>query len=462
MSEVVLTEAFVVTMNGAREVLRDGYVWIRGNLIHSVGPMSELTAPADVSRRSMRGFAVLPGLVNTHTHISSFALRGMQDQGPQDYPGIKMYDGLRALDGTGGYLGSAVALLEQIQGGITTVVAGEAGSDDCLAGAVRASCESGARVILSRATMDSSTSVAANLIIPEDLREDVADALARLDWLRGTVTSDLVRVVPEAFSVMRVSREMMVALHGYATDHGLPLLMHAGATENERNECLERTGLRLGHYLDDLGVLGEGVLLGHGTWFDEEENALIADRGASIAHCAVANAWSGNRFSPLKEWLELGVRVGIGTDGATSNNGQDIFEAAKFAIYGQKIRLSDMSWGSPELALELLTIRGAEAVGMAETIGSLEAGKLADLICIDLQRPSMAPMTSVLSNLIYAHDRGAVRHVMVDGAFVVEDGVHRSFDAPQLIEDLNDWAEPALSASGLLSHFRGVSPFTLV
>jgi 5-methylthioadenosine/S-adenosylhomocysteine deaminase len=462
MSEVVLIDALVVTMNEARDVIASGYVWIRGRHIHAVGAMADLDAPDDVERRSVRGFAVLPGLINTHTHISSFGLRGMQDQGPQNYPGVKMYDGLRALDGEGGYLGSAVALLEQIQGGITTVVAGEAGSDDCLAGAVRASCESGARVILSRASMDSSVSVAANLVIPEDLREDTSDALARLDWLRGTVTSELVTVVPEAFSVMRVSREMMLALHGYATEHGLPLLMHAGATQNERVECLERTGLRIVHYLDDLGVLGDGVLLGHGTWFDDEESALVAERGASIAHCAVANAWSGNRFSPLKEWLEMGVRVGIGTDGATSNNGQDIFEAAKFAIYGQKIRLSDMSWGTPELALELLTIKGAEAVGMADQIGSLEADKLADLICIDLQRPSMAPLTSVLSNLVYAHDRSAVRHVMVDGQFVFEDGEHRTFDGSSLVEDLNAWAEPALAASGLLDHFRSVSPFTFV
>ena len=462
MSQVVLTDALVVTMDADRAVITDGYVWLEDERIRAVGSMTDLTAPVEVPRRSMKGFAVLPGLVNTHTHISSFGLRGMQDQGPQGYPGVKMYDGLRALDGEGGYLGSAAALLEQLQGGITTVVAGEAGSDDCLAAAVRASCESGARVIMSRASMDSSVSVAANLVIPEDLREDPADSLAKLDWLRGTVTSDLVTVVPEAFSVMRVSREMMLALHGYAVEHGLPLLMHAGATQNERNECLERTGMRIAHYLDDLEVLREGVLLGHGTWFDDAESALIADRGASVAHCPVANAWSGNRFSPLKEWLELGVRVGLGTDGATSNNSQDLFEAAKFAVFGQKIRLEDMSWGSPELALELMTIKGAEAIGMADRIGSLEAGKLGDLVCIDLQRPSLAPITSVLSNLVYAHDRGAVRHVMVNGQFVVEDGVHRAFDAPALVEGLNAWAEPALAASGLLGHFRSVSPFSFV
>lgn len=462
MTELLLVDALVVTMNAKREVVADGYVWIRGNRIHEVGRMQDLKVDDDVERRSLRGFAVLPGFVNTHTHISSYGLKGMQDQGPQGYPGVKMYDGLRALDADGGYLGAAAALLEQMHSGITTVVAGEAGSDDCLAAAVRASEESGARVILSRASMDSSTSVAANLVIPEDLREDVSDALGKLDWLRSTVTTDRVQVVPEAFSVMRVSQEMMEALNQYALEHQLPLLMHAAATVNERNECQERTGMRIAHYLDSLGALGDHVLLGHGTWLDDEESQLVADRGAAIAHCPVANAWSGNRFSPLQEWLELGVRVGLGTDGATSNNSQDIFEAAKFAIYGQKIRLGDISWGNPELALELMTIRGAEAVGMADRVGSLEAGKQADVVCIDLQRPSLAPMTSVLSNLVYAHDRGAVRHVMVDGEFVIEDGGHRSFDGPTIVRELNAWAGPALAASGLSDFFRSVSPFTFV
>lgn len=462
MSDLVLTDAMVLTMDGDRRVYASGYVWIRDGRIHRVGGMRDLPELAPGTRvRSLGGsHLVMPGLVNTHTHISSFGLRAMQDQGPQGYPGVKMYDGLRALDGPGGYLGAASALHEGNLGGITTTVAGEAGTAECLSAALEACHDSGSRVVMSRAAMDSDVSKAANLVIPEDLRETVDDALTGLDALRSQVRSDLVSVVPEAFSVMRTTADMMVALRDYAEEHGLHLLMHAGATENERNECLERTGKRIAHYLADLDVLRPRTLLAHGTWLDEEEIALVADSGAGIAHCPMANGWSGNRISAVSDWLEAGVRVGLGTDGPTSSNSQDLWAVAKAAVYFQKTRLRDIAFGSPELALELLTIKGAESIGMADEIGSLEPGKAADLICVDIERTSLAPRASVVSNLVYAHDRSAVRHVYVAGDEIVRDGVHLRLDGRSLAAEISDWAEAALPTSGLLGHFRAVSPFT--
>jgi 5-methylthioadenosine/S-adenosylhomocysteine deaminase len=453
--EVLLTDAFVITMNPNREVFTNGYVWVKGNSIHQVGSMNELGEVRGVQRRSLPGYVIMPGLVNTHNHISSFGMRAMQDW--RGFPGDSaMYAGMRVLDGEGGYLGSAVALLEQLQGGITTCKALEAGSDDCMLSTIRAAEESGARVLISRYGMDAAHNVAPNLVVPEDVRDSIDGALASLDRMRAHVKSPIVAVAPDAFSVMRVSKEMMLALHQYAVKHDLPFGMHAGASENEQKECLEKHGRRIVHYLDDLGVLDSRLLIAHGTWFDDEENALVAKRGASISHCSVPNA-RGGKFGPLKEWLELGIRVGIGTDGPTSNNSQDIFETAKFAIYGQRIK--HRGWGNAETALELLTIRGAQAIGMGDRIGSLELGKAADLICIDAVRPSLSPNTSLLNNLIYSHDRSAVRHVMVNGEWVINDGRHRSLDSRKLCLDLTRWAERAQTKAGLLQHYKSSSPF---
>ena len=454
--DLVLTDAFVITMNPSRDVITNGYVWIRGDSIHKIGAMASLGETGGVERRSMADHVIMPGLINTHNHISSFGLRAMQDW--RGFPGDSaMYAGMRVLDGEGGYLGSAVGLLEQLQGGITTCKALEAGTDELMLGCVRASEESGARVHISRYGMDAAHNVAPNLIVPEDVRDSIDGALQSLDFLRSKVTSPIVNVAPDAFSVMRVSKEMMLALHAYAVKHDLLFGMHAGATENEQKECLAQHGRRIVHYLDDLGVLDSRLLIGHGKTFDQDENVLVAKRGAAIAHCPVAYLRGGGT-GPLKELLDLGVRVGIGTDGPTSNNSQDIFETAKFAIYGQRVRHGSR-WGNAETALELLTIRGAEAIGMADRIGSLEAGKAADLICIDTIRPTLSPTTSLLSNLIYAHDRSAVRHVMVNGAMVINDGQHRSLDSRKLCRDLSRWAERAQAKSGLLQHYKSSSPF---
>ncbi len=453
--ELVLTDAYVITMNGTRDVIENGYVWVRGDSIHKVGTMASLGDTGSVERRSMKDHVIMPGLINTHNHISSFGMRAMQDW--RNFPGDSaMYAGMRVLDGEGGYLGSAVALLEQLHGGITTCKAKEAGSDDCMLATIKASEESGARVVISRYGMDAAQNLAPNLVVPEDVRDTVDGALKSLDLMRSKVTSPIVDVVPDAFSVMRVSREMMLGLHGYAVKHNLPFGMHAGASEAEENECMEKNGRRIVHYLNDLGVLDSRLLIAHGTWFNEEESALVAKSGAAISHCAVANA-RGGRFAPVKEWLDIGVKVGIGTDGPTTNNSQNLFEVAKMALFGQRVK--HRGWGNCELALELLTIRGAEAIGMADRIGSLEAGKAADLICIDFNRPSLSPATSLINNLIYAHDRSAVRHVMVNGVMVVKDWQHRSLDSRKLCLDLTRWAERAQSKAGLLQHYRASTPF---
>ena len=453
--DLLLTDAFVITMNPTRDVITNGYVWIRGDSIHKVGTMASLGETGGVERRSMADHVIMPGLINTHNHISSFGMRAMQDW--RGFPGDSaMYAGMRVLDGEGGYLGSAVGLLEQLQGGTTTCKALEAGTDELMLGCLRASEESGARVQISRYGMDAASNVAPNLIVPEDVRDSIDGALRSLDYLRSKVTSPLVSVAPDAFSVMRVSKEMMLALHAYAVKHDLRFGMHAGASQNEQKECLAQHGRRIAHYLDDLGVLDSRLLIGHGTWFDQDESALVAKRGAGISNCAVANARGGN-YGPVKEWLDLGVKVGIGTDGPTTNNSQDLWEVAKFLIFGQRIK--HRGWGNAETALELLTIRGAEAIGMADRIGSLEAGKAADLICIDTIRPTLSPTTSLLNNLIYAHDRNAVRHVMVNGAMVINDGQHRSFDSRKLCRDLSTWAERAQTKSGLLQHYKSSSPF---
>jgi len=452
--ELLLTDAFVITMNPTRDVITNGYVWIRGDSIHKVGTMASLGETGAVERRSMADHVIMPGLINTHNHISSFGMRAMQDW--RGFPGAAMYAGMRMLDGEGGYLGSAVGLLEQLQGGITTCKALEAGSDECMLSTVRASEESGARVLISRYGMDAAQNVAANLVVPEDVRDTIDGAIKSLDLMRSKVTSPIVTVAPDAFSVMRVSKEMMLALHAYAVKHDLPFGMHAGASENEQKECLEKNGVRIVQYLDQLGVLDPRLLIAHGTWFDQDENALVAKRGAAVSHCSVPNA-RGGKFGPVKEWMELGIRVGLGTDGPTSNNSQDIFETAKFAIYGQ--RVNHRGWGNAETALELLTIRGADAIGMADRIGSLESGKAADLICIDTNRPSLSPNTSLLNNLIYAHDRSAVKHVMVNGEMVINDRQHRSMDTSKLCRDLSKWAERAQTKAGLLQHYKSSSPF---
>lgn len=151
----------------------------------------------------------------------------------------------------------------------------------------------------------------------------------------------------------------------------------------------------------------------------------------------------------LAEWLAAGIRVGLGTDGATSNNGQNLWETAKMAVLLQKTRLADRTYASAELGLELATIGGARALHMEDRIGSLEPGKQADVICIDIDRPSLTPRATVTSNLIYAHDRAAVRHVYVGGVERLRDGNPVDLDGRRVVGMVERQARRILSAPGV-------------
>ena len=151
----------------------------------------------------------------------------------------------------------------------------------------------------------------------------------------------------------------------------------------------------------------------------------------------------------LAEWLEAGVRVGLGTDGATSNNGQNLWETAKMAVLLQKSRLADRTYASAELGLELLTIGGARALHMEDRIGSLEPGKQADVICIDIDRPTLTPSATVTSSLVYSHDRDAVRHVYVGGVELLRDGRLISLDVAAVVDLVEREARRVLSAQGV-------------
>ena len=261
--------------------------------------------------------------------------------------------------------------------------------------------------------------------------------------------STLATVAPEVLSPMRCTPEMIRTLHAYSVARGVPLFMHVGAARDEMDESVRRYGMTTVEFLESLGVLGPRTVLAHANYITNEENGLLARYGTGVAHCPVANIWAGGRIPMLAEWVAAGVRVGLGTDGATSNNGQDLWETAKMAVLLQKTRLADRTYASAELGLELLTIGGARALHMEDRIGSLEPGKQADVICIDIDRPALTPRATVTSNLVYSHDRAAVRHVYVGGVEQLRDGEPVNLDVGAVAGLVEEQAGRVLSAPGV-------------
>jgi 5-methylthioadenosine/S-adenosylhomocysteine deaminase len=251
---------------------------------------------------------------------------------------------------------------------------------------------------------------------------------------------------------MRCTPEMVVAMHEVAMESDSHFLMHAAASQDARDESRRRFGHGSITELERLGVLGPKTLLAHTIWLDDREIAQLAEHQTGVSHNPVSNAYYAAGVAPLASLLDAGIRTGLGVDGAATNNGQNVWETMKMAVLFQKQWREDAYFGSAELALELMTRGGARALHMEDQIGSLEAGKRADLIVIDIERVALTPPQTVISNLVYSNDPAAVRDVYVDGALVVDDGNHRHLERGPVIDDARTALGRLLEQTGLDSY----------
>jgi 5-methylthioadenosine/S-adenosylhomocysteine deaminase len=454
--DVVLTDAAVITMDGAKRAFSDGYVWMKDGRIRGVGPASGLKdVPPEVPRRSLQGHIVMPGLVNCHTHLGNGFLRGLYDEMPLELWFAKgMWPVLGAMNEKNAYAGACLSALELLTTGVTTTASGEMCTPhrDVMDGVMRAVGEVGMRAVVARMVMDSADESSAAQYIPPGFRESAAQAADELRRLQRRYDSDRVAIVPEALGVLRCTPELVQAMHACAVESGTLLTMHVASSQDERDESRRRFGHGSVAELERLGVLGPKTLIAHAIWLDDDEIERLAARQTGLSHNPVANAYYASGIARLAALLDAGVRVGLGVDGASTNNSQNVWETMKMAMLFQKQVLERAGFGGAELALELMTRGGAHALHMEDEIGSLEAGKRADVIAIDPRRLPLAPAQTAVSNLVYSNDPQAVREVYVDGELLVSDGRHRSMDVRAVVEDARLALADVLAASGLDEH----------
>jgi 5-methylthioadenosine/S-adenosylhomocysteine deaminase len=360
--------------------------------------------------------------------------------------------------------GTSVSLLELMCSGVTTIAAGDFGPPNVewLDGVLQAATQSGARVLQSRMTVDAGGSDGGDWDAPRDLRETPAKAVHELERLRQSWNTGLVEVVPEPLGPLWCTEEMVRTLHDYAVEADTSMFMHMSNSREEERAAHARFGHSTVKEMARRQCLDSRSLYAHAIWLDDDDIALLADHGAAVAHTPVAEAYYGVGIARLPELLAAGVPVGLGVDGPSTNNGQNLWETAKMAILFQKQRLEDATFGSAELGLELLTIDGARALGRQDEIGSLEPGKKADVISIDFRRPSLIPRQSLISNLIYSNDPSAVRSVFVDGVECVSDGRHVHIDEPEVIASAQRLTADMVKSLGIAHLYDKPSRWTSV
>lgn len=429
-----------VTVYSARWVLpvdaapiADGEVVVENGLIASV---RSARTPAN-ERRDFGEAVLMPGLVNAHSHLEYTALRGFLEDVPF-FPWIRALTAAKAALMADDWLWSArLGALECLAAGITTV------GDNTDAGVtMRVLAESGLRGIVYQE------------LFGIDDREPVApivDALRTKVEAHQRLASDRVQVGVSPHALYTIRPALFAAINAYVASEGLPTSIHIAESASESAltergegafaEMYARRGLTWQvprttptRYAADMGALGPQVLAVHCVHQTGEDIALLASTGAAVIHCPKSNAKLGAGIAPLAAWLRTpGLRLGLGTDSAVSNNALDLFEEMRFALLLQRAVREEVEAVTARDVVRLATLGGAEAMGLADHTGSLTPGKWADLIAVRLDRPHAVPATGPYAALVYAARADDVLFTLCDGEILYDNGFWPIFDAPAIL-----------------------------
>ncbi|HUI56097.1 MAG TPA: amidohydrolase family protein [Bryobacteraceae bacterium] len=421
---------YVITEDAQHRVIENGAVAIVGDHIAGVGTKVEIDARFQATHRLDRPDAILaPGLINTHTHAAMSLFRGIADDKKlQDWLEKYIFPA-EAKNVSPEFVrwGTRLGCLEMLLGGTTTFT-DMYYFEDVVAEVAK---EAGMRGVLGETIIGFPV---ADAKTPAESLQFTEKYLARF---RG---DPLVVAAVAPHALYTNSDETLKAARALADKFQAPLIIHLSETKKENDDALAQRHMTPTKVLDSLGVLTGRTVAAHCVWVDDADMAILKARGVGVAHCPSSNMKLASGVAPVVRMLALHIAVGLGPDGpAGSNNDFNMFEEMDLAAKLQKVTTMNPEALPASTALEMATIRGARALGMEEVIGSLEAGKRADLITVRLDRPNAVPMYDAISQMVYALKADDVRDVMVNGRPVVRDGRILTLNAAQILQKAEEY-----------------------
>ena len=433
---LLVTNATVVTMDAAGRVIANGAVAVDGSDIVGVDT-------ADAIGRQFRGAetidaagqVVLPGLINTHTHAPMVLYRGLADD-------------LALMEWLSKYIfpaeaktvspefvraGTRLAALEMIQSG-TTTYADMYYFEEEIAKETKAA---GMRGVLGETIIQ----------FPVADAKTPAEALVRAEAFIKMFKGDaLITPAVAPHAIYTNDAATLTAARDLSKRYGVPTIIHLAETQDEVKITQEQRKMSPVGYLDSLGFLSPGVLAAHAVWVSDAEVAVLKARGVGVAHNPESNMKLASGTAPVPAYLRAGVALGLGTDGAASNNDLDMFEAMRTASMLHKLVSKDPRVVSAKESLQMATIGGARALGMERQIGSLEPGKRADLIVVGMNTARHTPMYDPISHLVYVTRGDDVRTTIVHGKVLMRDRKMLTLNEPAILEEARGWADKVRAA----------------
>jgi 5-methylthioadenosine/S-adenosylhomocysteine deaminase len=409
--DTVILGGTVVTMDGGRRVIEDGAVAIKGGVIEAVGPRKEITAGFRGRRViNAAGKAVVPGLINTHTHIPMTLFRGISDD-------LDLNDWLtkfifpaeaKNVDEAFVRAGTRLGLAEMIRGG-TTTYCDMYYFEDAIAEETK---KAGVRGVLGQTVIQFPV---ADAKTPQDAMELTERFIKR--WQNDA----LITPAAAPHAPYTLTTDHLKSILEQSNRLNSTVVIHVAETKKERDDILTQYGKTPVEYLDSIGFLNERTIAAHSVWLTDNEIAIYKRRGVGSAHCPQSNMKLASGTARIRQMLAADVAVGIGTDGPASNNDLDMWDEMDTVAKLHKLNTGDPKAVPAEAAFEMATIRGARALKLDKVTGSLEAGKAADIVILDLDAPHQLPMYNIYSHLVYTTKASDVRTVLIAGRVVMQD-----------------------------------------
>jgi 5-methylthioadenosine/S-adenosylhomocysteine deaminase len=422
---LIINNGIVITVDGNRRVLNPGAVAINGTEIVAVDTPAAIGSRYKAAQTiDATGKVVMPGLINTHTHAAMVMYRGLgNDLNLMDWLQKYIFPAeAKTVSPEFVRIGTRLALLEMIESGTTTFADMYYFEEEV----ARVTKAAGMRGVLGQTVIE----------FPVPDAKTPADALARTEAFAKEFDHDeLITPSIAPHSVYTLDAKTLTAVSTLAKRLMIPIQIHLAETQAEIGLSQDRHKMRPVAILESLNFWAPTTLAAHGVWINDQEVALLKRRDVGVSNNPESNMKLSSGTAPVMNYRKAGVSVGIGTDGAASNNDLDMFEAMRQAAFQQKLVTMDPTAISAADALEMATLGGARALGRGQRLGSLEAGKLADVIIVGMSKPRQQPLFDPVSQIVYASRGDDVETTIVNGKVLMRDKKVLTMDAAAVVAD---------------------------
>lgn len=428
MSSKIIYNAHIITMNAKQEIIPQGSILIENGKIKALFPGKLEDSNAEMT--DAQGMFVMPGFINTHTHVPMTMLRGYADDLPLHtwltehiFPAEA-----RFVTPENVRIAARLAFTEMIKSG-TTCFNDMYFFEDVIAEEAK---KAGIRAVLGESLID----------FPTPDFKTVEEGLTLCELLIHKWQGDST-IHPSvcAHAPYTCSRETLQKAKQLADRYHTLLQIHVAETRKEVEDITAKTGLPPAEYLHSIGLLDQNVIAAHCVWLNKREIELLASTGTSIGHCPKSNLKLASGIADTDTYLKAGITVSIGTDGTASNNTLDMVEEMRFAALLPKAVHYNPEANNARTALQMATINGAKALGLEQITGSLETGKSADLIFIHADASNMQPVYDEYSAIVYAMNSKNIRSSMVNGEWIMQDRILCHLHKEEILEDIKQLAQ---------------------